>query len=281
MYSEVVDQITDANLAPETRTTALRLLRIAHPENGHVAISKQEACELAGGIVWGSLQRQLGQLAKAHLIHYSTNGDGLVYCTFKAFVLHANAKNSTSNVEQIDVADQEREAPARLDRRLNAKNSTSNVDGIDATSHARALDLDLDLNTGKKVGRKDLPTYLPSGGAGDGGPDPDEQARSVALLTDPDVGMWEQTARQLAARYPFENILRHVMHWAYQFGQGDVTSAMVLEARLARAQGPPIGPGARASPLYRRHVQVDTDGETEMDRRRRYIPDEFSDIVIG
>ena len=65
MYSAVVDQITDANLTPETRTTALRLLRMAHPDNGHVAISKQEACELAGGIVWGSLQRQLGQLAKA------------------------------------------------------------------------------------------------------------------------------------------------------------------------------------------------------------------------
>jgi hypothetical protein len=278
MYSAVVDQITDANLPPETRATALRLLRVAHPDNGHVAISKQEACELAGGIVWGSLQRQLGQLAKAHLIHYSTNGDGLVYCTFKAFALRLNAKNSTPNVDRIDVADQGREEPARLDRRLNAKNSTSNVDGIDATSHARTLDL---TNTGRKVGRKDLPTYLPEGGAGDGGPDPDEQARSVAVLTDPDVGMWDQTARQLAARYPFENILRHVMHWAYQHEQGEVHSPMVLEARLARNTGPPIGPGSRASPLYRRHVAVDTDGETEDDRRRRYIPDEFSDIVIG
>ena len=279
MHAAVVDQITEANLPPETRTTALRLLRLAHPENGHVAITKQDACELAGGIVWGSLQRQLGQLAKAHLIHYSTNGDGLVYCTFKAFVLRANAKNSTPNVDGFDATDQDHEEPARLDRRANAKNSTPNVDGFDATSHARAIDLD--LNTGRKVGRKDQPTYLPGGGVGEGGPDEDEQAQSVALLTDPDVGMWGQTARRLAAMYPFERILRHVMHWRYQFEQGEVTSPMALESRLARADGPPIGPGARASPLYRRHVQgADADGETEQDRMRKYIPDEFSDIAI-
>ena len=71
------------------------------------------------------------------------------------------------------------------------------------------------------------------------------------------------------------------MHWRYQFEQGNVTSPMALGARLARADGPPIGPGARASPLYLRHMPgVDGNGETEQDRRRRYIPDEFSDIAI-
>ncbi len=282
MYSAVVDQITEAELTPETRTTALRLLRLAHPDNGHVAISKQQACELAGGIVWGSLQRQLGQLAKAHLIHYSTNGDGLVYCTFKAFVLRANAKNSTPNVDGFDATDQDHEEPARLDRRANAKNSTPNVDGFDATSHARALDLDLNTTTGRKVGRKDQPTYLPGGGVGEGGPDEAEQDHSLALLTDPDVGMWPQTARRLAARYPFERILRHVMHWRYQFEQGEVTSPMALESRLARADGPPIGPGARASPLYLRHMPgVDAYGETEQDRINRYCPPEYRGVILG
>lgn len=289
MHSAVVDQITEADLPPETRTTALRLLRLAHPENGHVAITKQDACELAGGVVWKTVQRQLGQLSKAHLVHYSTNGDGFIYCTFKAFVLsdpHAKGKKSTwggdltaADAERIYTNDTDGSDPARSNPHTKGKKSTWEGDGVLSTSHARALDLD--LNTGRKVGRKDQPTYLPEGGAGEGSPDQDEQAQSVALLTDPDVGMWEQTARQLAARYPFDRILRHVLHWRYQFEQGDVTSPMALESRLARADGPPIGPGARASPLYLRHMPgVDAYGETEQDRRRRYIPDEFSDIAI-
>ena len=292
MHSAVVDQITVAALSPETRTTALRLLRLAHPENGHVAISQAEASAICG-IAWGTMRRQLGQLAKAHLIHYSTNGDGYLYCTFKAFVFDQPSKNSTPdargrapNVEKFDgwrAQESDAENGTRVDARQTSKNSTPDARGRapDAANLTHARAIDLDLNTGRKVGRKDQPTYLPEGGTGEGGPDEDEQASSVALLTDPDVGMWEQTARRLAARYPFDRILRHVLHWRYQYEQGDVTSPMVLESRLARGMGPPIGPGARASPLYRRHMHdADSNGETEADRRRRYIPDEFSDIAI-
>ena len=94
MHPEAVDEITQADIPHATRTNALRLLRHAHPDNGHVAMTWQDASALCE-VSTSTLRRQLGQMAAAHLIHYSTNGDGYVYCTFKAWIRREVSKNST------------------------------------------------------------------------------------------------------------------------------------------------------------------------------------------
>ena len=88
----MADVIYDTEMHPTTKIRALTLLELAHPDNGHVTLEWGELTEL-----WncskGTVRRQLGAIHEAGLIHYSSNGDGVVYVTFK-HLSRAHARNS-------------------------------------------------------------------------------------------------------------------------------------------------------------------------------------------
>lgn len=77
------DSIILASSAPNsTKLRGLELLDRAHPENGHIALAWEDLCDL-WHCATGTARRHLGGLHEAGLIHYSSNGDGVVYVTFK------------------------------------------------------------------------------------------------------------------------------------------------------------------------------------------------------
>lgn len=110
------------------------------------------------------------------------------------------------------------------------------------------------------------------GGAG-------ETERSVALLTDPDVGVAVQRAQHLAAHFPLETIREQVFQFLRDREAGRVHSPGVIGSRLERGFAPGrIQESDRASPVWERHWTAEDEAE---DRRRRYIPDEYADIIRG
>ena len=296
MFAEAVDEITQADIPHATRTNALRLLRHAHPDNGHVAITWQDASAVCG-VSLGTLRRQLGQMAAAHLIHYSSNGDGYVYCTFKAWIRREPSKNSTVDArgragtgEKFDSnqpADEGHDAP---DAREPSKNSTVDARGraVDARSLTRASAGDLE---GRKEGRNTDPTnFLPSFPT----PTRTEADRSLKLLRDDRVNLWIRHANRLAGLFPFEYIRDHVAAWymnrkevggPLKNGSGIVYVWLLEPGKAVRNGYEPAE--WRKTDLYKDHrtpdeVAAGDSGDDDQEaRRRKYIPDEFSDIAIG
>jgi hypothetical protein len=298
MFSDAVDEITNADIPHATRTNALRLLRQAHPDNGHVALTWSDACALCEVSV-GTLRRQLGQLAAAHLVHYSTNGDGFVYCTFKAWIRQEVSKNSTVDargragiVEKFDSDQPPAEEQARVDAREVSKNSTVDARGraVDARALTREHAPDLE---GRKEGNtlhdsSFLPSFPPPASR-------EEAARSLKLLRDDRVHLFLPHANELAGRFSFQVIRDHVGAWFMNRkaiggpleSPGCVYTWLTKAGRAVRNSYDPAE--WRKTDLYRdyRTPQEVAAGETgdqdgdEAERRRKYIPDDFSDIAIG
>ena len=299
MFFAAIDEIKHSSLGKTAKVNALLLLDLAHADNGHVMITWDELAALWGVAVPTS-RRHLGDLQTANVLHYSTNGDRqTIYINFKAWVrARVDARNSspesTKNARGSDEnrawargAETEPEADdqkTRVDARNSSPESTKNARGraISGADLTRTRGLDPDPNTGREVGRKDLPTYQPDGGEGEDGPDQDEQARSIALLTDPDVGMWRSTATELAVQYPFDEILRHVIAWRWQFEAGEVRSPRVLVGRLRRSAGLPLTERDRSSPLYLRHISEDeVMAQRHAELLNKYLPPEFRGSILG
>ena len=299
MFSDAVDEITNADIPHATRTNALRLLRHAHPDNGHVAMTWSEASALCE-VSMGTLRRQLGQLAAAHLIHYSSNGDGYVYCTFKAWIRREPSKNSTvdargraGTVEKFDSDQPGDEGEARVDAREPSKNSTVDARGraVDARSLTREHAPDLE---GRKEGNiQHDPSFLPSFPT----PSRTEAERSLRLLRDSRVNLFLRHANRLAGLFPFEYIRDHVGAWymnrraaggTLENGPGIVYVWLTQPGRGVRNGYDPAE--WRKTDLYRMHRtpeevaagEAGDQGDDEAERRRsKYIPDDFSDIAIG
>jgi hypothetical protein len=107
-----LQQISESDLPAKTAASAAKLLLQVHPDNGHACLSWQQLCDVLG-LAAGTAQRHLTQLHQARVIHYSSNGDGLVYVTFKAWVLQTRSDRllgSTGSSTGID-------DPVDLDRR--------------------------------------------------------------------------------------------------------------------------------------------------------------------
>ena len=293
MFANAVDEITSANIPHATRTNALRLLRQAHPDNGHVAITWKDASALCE-VSLGTLRRQLGQMAAAHLIHYSSNGDGYVYCTFKAWIRREPSKNSTvdargraGTVEKFDSAEATPEKHDAADAREPSKNSTVDARGraVDARSLTRASAPDPDLTDR-------LTDYDPTGTVSQS-VTPDQYRRTQALLRD--IHIEGDDAKRIARAHPFERVRDCVAAWwmnrksvggKLQNGPGIVI--FWLDNWPNKPPNHYDVAAWRKEPLYRSHrtpqeVAAADSGATddEAERRRKYIPDEFSDIAIG
>jgi hypothetical protein len=131
-------------------------------------------------------------------------------------------------------------------------------------------DQDLDLNH--------PPTYLPEGEK-EGEKEPaSEQQRSLALLTDSEVGIDLATAKSLAERYSFETIRAHLFAVLEDIRRGKVRSVYVLPSRLQRGGSPQVLEEDKRSGLWLRHSRPEEEVEA---RRKKYIPPGFEDVIIS
>lgn len=286
MITDVATQINTLDMPKSTKANALALLLAVHPENGHAVITWSEVAEMFGGVDKRVAQRHLGTMQKADLIHYSSNGDGLVYVNFKAWLAEKRAlstPNSCTEDTKNVHSEHEKRAPntptendtndgARVDARKTCIESTKNARGRALPLTRDRLFVRSDLST-RKDDQKQTNKHA------EDAPLSEEQIRSVTLLTDVDVGLDAPTAHGLAAQYPFEELLRQVFAWRRELSTGKVAGTGALLTRISRRFGAQIADVDRESDLWRRHMGTDDDSEAA--RRRKYLPDEYRDIIIG
>lgn len=104
-----------------------------------------------------------------------------------------------------------------------------------------------------------------------------DQQRSIALLTDSEIGFDRAAAAEIATLYRFEDIRSHVFRARRDMAAGKITSYGAIRTRLERGYGASVLDSDRQSALWLRH-QTHDDGESDL--RRRYAPDEYDGIII-
>ena len=102
--------------------------------------------------------------------------------------------------------------------------------------------------------------------------------RTIALLTDSEIGWDMDGAANLAATYSFEQVRAQVFRARREMAAGKISSFGIIKRRLERSYGAAVVEADRQSSLWRRHATVEDD---HAERRRKYFPDEYQDIIIG
>ena len=283
-YTDALTAINDAVLPPTILRLATRLLSLVHEDNGYISVSWPEMMTICGVRNRGSVWKYLGALKAANIIHYSTNER--VDVSFEAWRTRRNervdAPKPARGRANSDTADHE----ARAETGASTRQFEHDEDATCRNWRVHALKLargraSLDTPIGWLVGidpttpsdeSLDQPNQKPVSAA-----DEDEQARNLALLTDPEVGLGQQQAERLAAQHRFDWLLRQVFAWREDMASGRVTTPGALVSRLDRAFAPgDLTERDRASPLYQRHVSQEAQRAATAER---YTTGEFADLI--
>jgi hypothetical protein len=215
---EVVEEINESDIPPTTKANALALLSLAHPDNGHVAISWEDLARAFGHISIARTRKHMSLLQASDLIHYSSNGNGMIYVNFKAWVRssdekrpsHARkttiprAKNDHPTRDE-ETAENDSDHPTREKRPSHARKTTTpraeNDHDLYASAQAVSLLVSSDPNQNAELTNK--PTKH----------QPWEAPLSYRLLTDKRVTVSPKIAQRLAVAHPFWEIRDAVAHW--------------------------------------------------------------------
>lgn len=224
MVATVIEQINQSDLPPGTRSHALALLALCHHDNGHVAVSwdtLQSALRVSNP---GTVRRHLGRMQAAELIHYSSNGDGIVYVNFKAWNGAARAWDLPKpRVGATETVDPTRGQPPHMVGCLV-------VDPIPSG------------NINQPTNHAPQPAETP---------DLADEARSLALLLDVGVGI--RKAKPLARSASFDEIRRQVAAWWPDFQAGRHQHGLLI-TRIEQSWGaPPPGREWFETEIGRRH----------------------------
>ncbi len=234
--------ILNSRLSNTAQRNALALLDRAHPYNGHIKLSKASLMDLWGIGSPGTVRHYLTQLARAGIVHYSTND--YVYVDFKAWPpvsdlaenftrgrvdLRVEGGDSTRGRVEVDPEEADGFTRGRVDLRVEGGDSTRGrveVDPEEADGFTRGrVDftrgrVDLRVEGGdstrgrvEKNAYKDMSecvsslTPIPDKNSLTHPISEDEQKLSAAILTDPDIGVNSRAVvAELIARRPFEEI---------------------------------------------------------------------------
>jgi hypothetical protein len=306
-YWEAVAAIKAANLRANTYRTARELLDLA-AETGQLKISKPGLAALGQTESYDTMRRQLGEIQRAGIIHFSTNevvhisfidyptADGVITTRAPMITSCTPVITTRANVSQDDAAGEDSEpydGSVVITTRAPVITTRAPVITSCTPPHTRVVSLLVSSDPTTQSREKNkltnkLPRRRREHEPEEAGNEPlsDEQVRAVALLTDPEVGVTASQARQIAADHDLDYIARQVFEWRRQLDAGVVLGLGALFQRFRGDFSAVLIPADRASPLWRRHMAgpdetIDPNGDSEAERRRRYIPDEYSDIIIG
>ena len=276
----IVDALDRAELPAAIYRTARRLLDLTQPGDLYVRVSYEQMEMICGTTSQETVRGHLSALARTGIITYRRNAavhvmwhedaGGVVAGHAQRAQDARNARRATTPAPDEDGDGDERRAQdARNDR--STRETRAGRAKRAAGHHPLGIGregIDLDPNPGIDPNQPTHPTQ--EGGVG-------ETERSVTLLTDPDVGVSEQRARQLAQRFTLMAIREQVFQFLRDRDAGRVHSPGVIGTRLERGYAPGrIQESDRASPVWGRHW---TDEDEAEEIRRRYIPDEYKDII--
>lgn len=293
-YDSVLSHIETSDLTGVEYRTARRLLDRASNQ-WTVLLSREEACDVCGVSDWGAARKSLKRLEEKGVIAVHTNNLAYVRLFDRAPDASTRAETARQRAETTreDLTEPRQNcAPAR-------RNGANRV----KTARQRAVldGLPRDQGSPRDWEGGDLPS-LPSpivleGGAGEtaesasgeaasapkrrGTPvDPADAVRSVGLLTDPEVGLSDHVAVQVAEKYTWEEVRRAVFRFVRDRRDGKANGPGCLPHRLAKPERFPstISGEDLESDLWQRHH---TPEECYQEIRRKWIPDEYADIILG
>lgn len=268
----IVDALERAELPAAIYRTARRLLDLTQPGDLYVRVTYERMAELCGSNSQETVRGHLSALARAGLISYRRNAAVHVMWHEDAGGVvagRAQRAQDARNARQTTSQDTDDEPDTETRRAQDARNDRRTRD----TRAGRALRAPGNHPIGYGLDGMDLdqipepdpnqPTNQPEGGVGE-----TDAERSVALLTDPDVGVTEQRARHLAARYALALIREQVFQFLRDRQAGKVHSPAVIGTRLERGYAPGrIQQSDRASPVWGRHWTEEDEAE---ELRRKY-----------
>lgn len=260
-----------------------------------VFLTREEACELCEVTNWASARRSLKRLADAGLIACHTNE--LAYIRFLEPPAAAEDRAETARTRALSAQPESDDLTACAESaRQRAENARQRAESA-RTRAVLATPKDQDQDQ-LQEGRNDpsYPAFPLDGGAGGNQPqapkvrgsaqsriDPAEQARSVRMLTDPDVGLYPKLASDAAERHPFRAIAAQVFRYLRDRDARKVRSPGCIPQRLAR---PDMFPAEMEiddfdRDLWLRHASDDDLEWGQGAARRKYIPNEYADIILG
>lgn len=275
--AEVLGQIVDAELEPATERCAIRLLRLAN--EGQVNLTWDGFMGLVGMNNVSAARRHLSRMVKAGLIHYSTND--FVYITFLAYMPTADGA-PTRHPQRDDgaparCAERDDGAPTRRPQRAAEPLAPPTArpraaHGAPARRLAHPVRLDR-LDTYQEEGLTNQPE--PDGRATYGQLGLDDGR--VRLLVD--VGV--DPAGLDLLRLTIEDVLAIVLDWEADRATGRVgVGALVwrLQQRIEKGDRWQI---PEIEDYEHPYIERYAPGLAATLRRRRYIPDEYADIIRG
>ena len=270
MIDELLTAIEDAALTPVEYRAARRLLDQLPPGHVLLHLTADEAMTVCGVNSWAGARRILAGLAKAKLIELHTNSRAYIHFLRRAEMDHSRAETARGGAEDRAETDHSRAEMARQ----RAETDQNRADS--------ASPLGKDLKAGK-VGKEGSPTLPDLEGSGEPQPpqpdaapiSPAEQARSLALLTDPDVGINGKLLAELAATYPFRQIRLQVFRALRDLAAGDVKTLGVIKHRLKYGTPATVTDADRESDLWARHDGLDE----ELRLLDKWLPVGYEDIV--
>ena len=253
-YARILDQIEQANITPREYRAARRMLDRA-TDQGILFLERADAYDLFGTNTWGDVRRMLTALRDAGLLDFHTND-----CAYVNFCRAKSAQPRADSAQPRAESARDGSAGGCSSR---AESAQPRADSAQPRADsARGAAPNKELNTAIRqaiqIHPDSLPDSQPEEGSGETtapspAPDPAEQARSIALLTDPAVGCDPRLAAALAAAHPFAEIRRQIPRYLADLARGRVRSPAVLRRRLDGHFAAIITANDRASPLWARH----------------------------
>lgn len=301
-YAVAVAQIERADLPAPVYRTARRLLDLAAAHAGDIIVDREEACRLCGNAADGTMRSHLIQLARTGVIAYHTNH--YVSVRFTAWQRGDEepcgepGDNSPPDFDPRDQrsdtrAERAQTAPPPRAERSPTRDQRSHNSGRALSARRRAVgdqiralgdqndppigclfDQSTPLHEGDQTNKHAAPVAPPHS---------PETARAMELLID--VGVAGHMARQLAARVPLAEVIRHIAFWLPAHEAGDVKPGLLVSRLKNREPAPAPTPVFFRSEWYRRHFPdaspPDEARDDEQRRRRAYLPDDLSDLMVG
>lgn len=290
--NHIIARIDAAGLRASTYRVARRLLDRAHPGNGFVSLDYDEMATICETDSQSTVRGHLVALAAAGLLTYRRNAR--VHVMWHDWVIQGGSvcsRGGSDAAEMIQSGSLCTCGGSDVDAEMIQGGSLCTCGGSDAgkviqdrsnCTHRRSKRAPVDHPiAGKQAGRQAIEACLPAGeGAGGGSPPrSDDFDRSVRLLMDPEgPGVDEATARRWARGWPFVTIRAHVFRWLRDRQRNGQLGPGVIGKRLAEGWGASCSAEDEQSPLWLRYAGEE---EATEQRRRRYMPDEYADVIQG
>ena len=272
----IVDALEAAELPAAIYRTARRLLDLTQPGDLYVRVGYTQMETICNTTSQNTVRGHLVALANAGLITYRRN-DAIHIMWHDELIAGRSNRSQDDQIDRSTISEMGQETGCETAPRSQGDQKDRSTINLIAGRSKRSQD-DHPIGSGWLVGNSDpkpridpnQPTNQPEPEGGVGETDAE---RSVALLTDPDVGLAAAKAWEIAQRHSLATVREQVFQFLRDRQAGKVRSPAVIVTRLERGyQAGRVQESDRASPVWERHW---TEEDEQEHLRRKYSVENF------